>query len=309
MALELQIKNDISRALVQYMKDNALSQENLASMADINISYINSISRDELVVGKTQIKDSYFKKIAKAIGYRFESTYWKPIETDQFLDVYSELMDAKINRRMKMIIGSTGCGKSYTVNRFKLENPANTYIITVSSLYRVGNILDELGNILGVKLPHYNVYKSNKIAAKLRSLHNFGKQPVLVIDEAENLSLHALKMLKGLYDAIKDYCSIVLIGTRQLIMKIEKLKDNDAEGMPQFYRRFKAGIRYVTEIDKNEMFTPFLENVEDRKLRVLLTNLSDNYGELNDYLEPALREADKMNVELTETFFQQLYKI
>lgn len=309
MALELQIKNDISRALVQYMNENTLTQENLAKMADVNISYINAIAKEELVVGKTEIKDSYFKKIAKAIGYRFESTYWKPIETDQFLDVYSELMDAKINRRMKMIIGSTGCGKSYTVNRFKLENPSNTYIITVSSLYRVGNILDELGSILGVKLPHYNVYKSNKIAAKLRSLHNFNKQPVLIIDEAENLSLHALKMLKGLYDAIKDYCSIVLIGTRQLIVKIERLKDNDAEGMPQFYRRFKAGIRHVTEIEKNEMFAPFLENVEDEKLRVLLTNLSDNYGELNDYLEPALREADKMNVALTETFFQQLYKI
>jgi len=310
MALAESIKKDISAALNEYAEMNKLSQDQLSKLAGINVSYINAILRGDTIIGKTLIQDSYFKEVASAIGYRFESEFWKPVDTDQFFDVYTELADAKINSRVKMIIGETGCGKTYTINRFKTECPSCTYVVTVSSLYRVNNIISEFGKVMGLQLPKRDsIHKLYKLAGKLRYLRSTGKQPILILDEAENLSLPVLKMIKGLYDSVKDYCPIVLIGTNQLVNKLEKLKDNDAEGMPQFYRRFKAGIRYVTPINKNKMFSPFLESVSDSGLRTLLLTISDNYGELNDYLETALREAARMEEALTEEFFRHLFKL
>lgn len=310
MALADSIKQDISDALKDYAETNELSQDQIAKLAKINVSYVNAIMNGDTIIGKSKIQDSYFKVIAKTIGYRFESEYWKPVETDQFFDVYTELADAKVNSRMKMIIGETGSGKTYTLNRFKTECPQYTYVVTVSSLYRVSNIITEFGKVMGLQLPKaHSLAKLQKIAGKLKYLRNTGKQPILALDEAENLTLPVLKMLKGLYDSIKDYCPIVLIGTNQLIDKLERLKDNDAEGMPQFYRRFKAGIRYVTPINKNKMFAPFLDSVQDSGLRTLLLTISDNYGELNDYLETALRESARMGEPLTEDFFRRLFKL
>ena len=309
MALANSIKEDISEALNEYAKINSLSQDQLSKIAGINVSYINAIKKGDTVIGKTAIQDSFFKKVAAAIGYRFESEFWKSVETDQFLDVYSELADAKVNCRVKVLIGETGCGKTYTINRFKMECPACTYVVTVSSLHRVHTIISELGKVMGLQLPKGDsIRKLHKIAGKLRYLRSMGKQPVIILDEAENLPLPVLKMLKGLYDSVKDYCPIVLIGTNQLVNKLEKLKENDAEGMPQFYRRFKAGIRIVTPIDK-KMFSPFFDLIDDKELRSLLLTISDNYGELNDYLETALREATRMGEKLTEEFFRHLFKL
>lgn len=60
---------------------------------------------------------------------------------------------------------------------------------------------------------------------------------------------------------------------------------------------------------KKETFTEFFDElgVEDEGLRDLLTSLCSNFGEMNDYLEPALREADKNGVALTEKRFRMMY--
>jgi hypothetical protein len=101
----------------------------------------------------------------------------------------------------------------------------------------------------------------------------------------------------------------VLIGTDQLLNKIERLRGKNEDGMPQLYRRFKAGKREIRSINKETMFAPFLEKIADENLRRMVTGLADNYGELNDYIEPALREAGHHGEPLTENFFRMLYKI
>lgn len=45
------------------------------------------------------------------------------------------------------------------------------------------------------------------------------------------------------------------------------------------------------------------------ELRILLRGLCGNYGELHDFLEPALREAAEDGVPLTDQYFRVKYKI
>lgn len=307
--MDKETKKAIIEALKAYAADKDLSQEQLAQTLKINVSYVNAMLKGEFVIGKTEIKDNLFKKAAKAIGYTFEPVYWVLKQTSEYVQITTELLDAKVSGRGKMLIGETGCGKTYTTNDFLMNYPSHTYRITVSSLHKLKDIVNELCELLGVDTTGSYVNRLKRISNRLNVLKLNGAKLVIIIDEAENLTIPALKMMKALYDALKGICPIVLIGTPQLERKLDTLNEKDIEGIPQFCRRVKAGKRSIKSSDKAKRFSPFLEQVEDEDLKTLLITLADNYGELNDYLEYALEEADRMNVPLTEDFFRKLFDL
>lgn len=303
------IKQNIVNALGEYMSTHGLTQKLMEQKSGVNISYINALLNGQDRVGTTPIKDSYYKMIADAIGYEYGRIYWKLVATVQYNTILEELLDAKARGSEKMIIGESGCGKTTTLREFKCLKPVNTYCIKVSSLHKLKDILNDICDVMKITIKGSDVAKLRKIASKMRDLKLSGKYPILIIDEAENLKVPALRMTKALYDVLEGYCPIVLLGTKQLQNKIEKLKDDDEEGMPQLYRRFKAGLRVVRDIEKTTHFAPFLDLIEDEHVREMVLNLADNYGELNKYIEPALREAAIMNMPLTESFFKSFYKL
>jgi len=306
--MELNVKTQIVDAAKNYAENNALSQEAVAEKAGMNISYVNAMFRGNFYLklsnGKSvKIKDSYFRKLAKAAGHNFETVFWETVETPQYLQIYAELADAKRSGRAKMLIGETGCGKTYTIDRFINDNPVHVYRITVSDLYSVNDIVDELCELLNVTAAGRPVAKLKKIARKFNNIKLDGGKPVLIVDEAENLNKKALRAFKGLYDAVRDFCPIVLVGTGDLSDRLDKLNDKKEPGIPQFVRRFKAGRRNIISVDKR-MFAPFFVRVEDEDVRTLIETLSCNYGDLNSYIEPALREAAETKEELTEERFR-----
>ena len=78
--------------------------------------------------------------------------------------------------------------------------------------------------------------------------------------------------------------------------------------MPQFYRRFKAGIRYIEPMDRG--FVAFLSDKPyPSSFKKTILSMCENYGELHDFLVPAMREADEMGIALTERFFRLKYKL
>ena len=309
--MEQNVKHQIVEAVKNYMADNGLVQEAMADRAGVNVGYVNALLQGNYFVKvknkEIPVKDSYFVKLAKAVGYQVEKVYWHHVETCQYLQIQTELLDAKSGGRTKMIIGETGCGKTYTVDKFVFSYPVNTFRITVSDMHRLNDILEELCELMRIVPSGSRVSRLRKIAGKLKSIKDSGGKPIVIIDEAENLKLPALKMLKGFYDAIRAYASIVLIGTSQLTRKLEILEEKDVDGIPQFCRRFKAGKREIAEIRKDAMYAPFFESIEDDHVRQLVETLASNYGELNDYLEPALRDADRSGCALNENFFRHLF--
>jgi len=303
------IKQNIVNALASYMEVHGLSQESMEQKSGVNSSYINAMLNGRTQVGNTEIKEAYYKKVADAIGYEYERKFWKLVETTQYNTILEELLDAKYRGSEKMIIGESGCGKTTTLREFKKLKPVNTYCIKVSSLHKLKDILNDICDTMKITIKGSDVVKLRRIANKMRDLKLSGKLPILIIDEAENLKVPALRMTKALYDALEGFCPIVLLGTKQLQNKIEKLKEDDEEGMPQLYRRFKAGLRVVRDIEKATMFIPFLDLIEDEGVKEMVLNLADNYGELNKYIEPALREAAIMDAPLTENFYKAFYKL
>lgn len=248
-----------------------------------------------------------------------QSFQWKTILTRQFKEVISSLEDAKNKSTTAMIIAGSGLGKSHSVDIFCNKNSKHSYRITVSDLYRKEDIIDELSAMLGiVHVSNASYWKAHNVKQRfdaickaLCQLHKEGVKPIVIFDEAENMKITPLKMIKAMYDIVKNKCSIVLIGTDQLLnnVYINKAKRN-RHSLPQLYRRFKAGLKVVTPIDKDQDYIPFFDQYKiPVGLQKLLKSICDNYGDFQDYLEPAIIEAQEAKKPLTEEFFRIKYNL
>lgn len=312
--MELILKHQIIDTARQYIAAKGMSQAAFARHSGVSASYLSNIlngifdyraSGDKAVV----IADRYFEMIARASGMSLIVAYWKTVETPQFIETLSALEDAKARACTKLIVGETGCGKTYSANKFKEHNPVTTFRITVSSLHKINDILEDIAQELDIKLATRKTSRLRDITSELKKLSMEGRKPVIVIDEAENLTHAMIGACKALYDAIEDYCGFVMIGTPELLTKLDRMVRYGKEGVLQFRRRTKAGTVILSKIDRKRDFDAFLGDVRDRQLHTLLKGLCANYGELHDFLEPALRSAAEDGAVLTDEYFRTMYKV
>ena len=307
-------KLQIIDAAKVYLKEKGLTANALAKKSKVNVSYLSNMLRGVFVAqanGKDVIiSDYHYQRLADFIGLRLNKVYWPILPTDQFVDIIASLESAKENGTSGMIIGDTGTGKTHAVDLFVKKHPNHTYRLTVSRLHTLPFIMEKLLEMLGQNEKGRSANKMERIIQHLQQLKYNGEKVIIILDEAENLKAGVFGMVKAMYDGVVNHCSIILIGTSELTDKMEKMKRKNKDGMPQFCRRFKAGTRNLKPIDKlgfNDFFDAC--GVEDKGLRKLLIQISDNYGELHDYLEPALKEADRKGEELTEDFFRLMYNM
>ena len=311
--MNLEIKKQIVEALESYMTEHGLTQNDVSKRTGVNASYIIEMRKGNYrmkVSGKdVDIADKHFERIAELTGFQVRKTYWETKPTEQMAEALEAMCDARDNGEFRMIIGDTGCGKTYVAKIFKRKYPNDVFYIKVSKLDDIRMLLLKLLDVTGSPTPPRTgvSWLLSSVCSNLQKMSYEGRKPVLVFDESEYMKQSALCLIKELYDYVIDeghYCGIVLIGHYQLSGNIEQLRRRNKDGIPQFCRRTKFGMRQLPKIDRN--FTQFLEGIEDKKLRKFLQNNCENYGELHDVLVPALREAERTGEEVTEDFVRKL---
>jgi DNA transposition AAA+ family ATPase len=253
---------------------------------------------------------------------KVNKTEWKTVVTPQFLQIVTALKDAKAKGQTKMLIGDTGIGKTYAINQFLKKHDEHTYLITVSDVYLLEDIIYELGSLLQVPFNSISASKMATYSRKCRidliverliEIKKAGCKPILIFDESENMNISVLKSIKGLYDRLKAHCAIVLVGTGRLINRMLNTNGNtkgrNRDALPELYSRFKAGLRQIKPVTTKD-FTPFLDTyVEDKALRKLICSTLESYRDLNTFLEPVICEAQENNQPLTETLYKLYHEI
>lgn len=306
------VKDCIVEAARCYMKRKGISQNKLSDIS--GVSYLSNMMKGVYTYKKSRtgedspIADKWFEMLAEAVEYKVQKDYWPLVLTKQFKDIIKHLEEAKNDAKARVIIGETGCGKTYTIKKFVKENPTATFVVTCHSSTTEKSLHDRIMKMLNIPCKGNSDERLDKISVELWRMSREGLNPVLILDEAENLKMGTFQSLKAIYDYLEDRCGIVLIGTGQLIDDLEKLKGSNKKGVPQFYSRFKTGIRYVRSIDP--AYPDFLKDRQlEESLKDLLRERAENYRELKNDLEPALREADRRRGPLTEDFFRMINNI
>ncbi len=302
--ITIEQKQQISETLSKCINDGVFSQSEIEKRTGVNASYLDAIKKGELKVKKTEIKDKWYIILAEFLNIPLTKEYWQYRETKQALRIFATLEEAKENGLTNIIIGETGCGKTFISDAFVKASPVDTFKIVVGSLDTIGDLLDKIIDVLKISTPKTKSKKIGEIAKKLKQLKLDGFEPHIVFDECEYMKQPALCSMKELYDALIGICGITLIGTSQLTDNLEKLRKKNRSGIPQFYRRVKFGIRELPNIDRT--FAIFLEDISDKNLRNFLKQNCDNYGELNHVLVLALKESERTGEQLTENLVRKI---
>jgi len=305
-------KDSIIEALEVWLSDNEFSANDFAARSGVPANYISYMRRNIYFINASgkdvEIDDKYFRMICELIEFDPDNKIkWIPRQTPQFMQMLNYLSDAKQFGYTNIIIGSTGSGKTYCTDIFLKENPKDTFKVTVGSLDTIADLLDKLGLVMRISLSGSPSKKLRAITKEIIRLKMDGRNPAIIWDESEYLKQSTLCNIKELHDNLYGKCALILIGTDQLIAKIERLKNKNAPGMPQFYRRIKYGIRELKPIDTR--FKEFLTSIADRDLKRFLQDECNNYGELHDALLPAMREAERLNEPLTENLVRKVLNL
>lgn len=306
-----ELKIAIKQALNKYLSDKNLSQNEFARQNNINVSYISSIRNGKNTVGDSKIADKYFKLIAQAIGMS-TSTVWKMVETRQYIEILNAFEEARKKGINRTIIGGTGYGKSEITKLYKQNKPEHTYIITVGKHFRPKDFIEQLSIAMNSKYTSGSSHRTLiSIVNKIKNLYLIGAEPLIIVDECENVNVNVLGYIKVLFDYLESVCPIALIGTDQLTDNIEKWSLRNKQGVPQFWRRFKIGVRYLPEITNKDLISMMnSQEVNDKPLqRFLIDNNYNNYGLLHDALVYAKREAERLNVELDLNLFKTVHNL
>jgi len=257
---------------------------------------------------EVEIADKYYETIAKLINYQLVKNYWPTVPTVQMKRILATLEDAKEYGYTNVIIGETGCGKSYVANLFSQNYPLDCFIITVSSQDNIGDLLEKICDKIHIATEKSKSKTLRAVTRKLQTLKSDGHQPQIIFDEAEYMRQPALCNMKELYDNLNGVCSIILMGTDQLTRHLEKMRKKNKDGIPQLYRRIKFGIRVLPAIDKT--FKQFLNgDLNSHSILNFVRDNCDNYGELHDLLVPAMREAERTGQPLTENFIRTIFNM
>lgn len=221
------------------MQAKNISQNEMSRICGITAAYMSDIMNGKLTTGTkdTPIKDSYFGKIAQAIGYKLESPMWWNLETDNYILIINTLKDARASRVPCAIDGETGQGKSHAVNIYLQDFPSNTYKVTCDDDLTSKSFIMEMAMSVGIKPigATYNIRKA--IIQKL------SKEPnaQVIIDESENAKDKTWGSMKRIMDDLKGICSVVFIGSNDFKGTMEKKADRLKTPFPQVHSRIKEG--------------------------------------------------------------------
>jgi DNA transposition AAA+ family ATPase len=308
--MKTEIKNSIIAALESFMIQHNMSATDVAKKSGVSGSYISNMRQGNYTIAagggnNVEIADKYFEMLASLVGFKLTKTYWEPVPTAQFKRIIATLEDARQFGYTNVIIGDTGCGKTYVGSMFAKGYPMDVFVVTVSSQDNIGDLLEKTCEKLHLPIEKTKSRTLRSIARKMHDMKREGLKPTLIFDEAEYMRQPALCNMKELYDNLSGNASIVLMGTPQLIRNLDRLRKKDKDGIPQLYRRIKFGIRPLPAIDRT--FKQFLNGmISDPAIGKFIRENCENYGELHDVLVPALREADRTGQPLTENLIRTM---
>lgn len=300
-------KHKIVEALEYYLTVHKMSANQFVDKTGINEAYISNMRNKSFMVGKTEIKANWFEAVANTIGFELQKNYWKTQMTPQTTAMLAILEDAKAFGATNVIIAETGSGKTYTSELFAKVNAQHLFIIKVGASDNLPDLIDKILEAAKIPTAKTKSKNINSIVKHFQKLKFEGHKPMIIFDECEFMKQPTLNMMKELYDGLIKNCSIILVGTDELLDKLDKMRKRKTEGIRQFYRRLKFTIRLLPSIDTS--FKHFLNDIEDKKLKAFLQRNCDNYGELHDALVPAMREADRTGEPLTESFVRKVLNI
>lgn len=245
--LTLEHKRIVSDAVNQWVdeKNPARSGAKLAEKAGINASYLSLIKSGKFQFENrndgrvVHIKDSYFQRIADAIGLLLDDTlHWNFLANFKLIQRACRKAQKKAIR--EVLDGWTGTGKTHALEHYAATNDYCLYVKCTQNM-NAKDLLEEILSALHV----HDVIRGNH--NKLRVIKNMitnRRGYLIIIDEVEVVKPGIYAILKDISDWAHNRAGFIISGM-DIINKLDKMANAGRPGFPQLRRRF-FGNRVTT---------------------------------------------------------------
>lgn len=171
-------------------------------------------------------------KIKNFFGFK-KLPFSKPIASNELFqsgnlkDVYSHMELAVENEDFALITGSAGSGKSSSLRYFisQLDPLVYPHIYITCENYKIGDISKLILAGLNLSIPYQGYAALQSVKNEISKMYSQKNcKPVVIIDEAQQLSIQTLLSIKNLASFNMDSTSMLLIilcGQFELIGKIK----------------------------------------------------------------------------------------
>nr|VFK58232.1 MAG: hypothetical protein BECKUNK1418G_GA0071005_100258 [Candidatus Kentron sp. UNK]VFK68329.1 MAG: hypothetical protein BECKUNK1418H_GA0071006_100158 [Candidatus Kentron sp. UNK] len=136
------------------------------------------------------------------------------VETDTAKRIISAIFSAHVNRDISLIHGGAGLGKSVCARQYREETP-NVYLVTMTpTVNSTVACLERIAMTLGLRV-------GNERAARIEAViveKLMGSEGLLIIDEAQHLSMPALETIRSIHDATE--IGLVLMGNEIIYTRV-----------------------------------------------------------------------------------------
>jgi hypothetical protein len=300
-------KHEIKRAMQEYQARHSLSNAKMAQQCGISTAYMSTIVNERWnemkAGGKTVvIDDKYFQNIANTIGFKLKESDWGHFDTDNFRMIFDIINESRVYKYPAAVDGDTGLGKTYAIQEYRRQFPKETYIIECAGDFTAKRLMKELAQQIGLNPAGTMTDLRLKVVQRLRR----DRDPVLIVDEAENLPQRAWHSIKKLLDDVSSntnrMAGVVFFGANKFEDVMQARANRMREPFPQVHSRIKEGGYYslfaMNFDDKKKILTAL--GITDRQVINVLDSRCDNMRELYGAVMKLRREQRKSGKQLNE---------
>lgn len=280
------------------IRNAGISQSRLAREAGISTSRLNQWfsgtypGKTEDIISKldlwlTGINE---RRAATASGLIPDTPDWKPTPTAE--NITAVLKYAHHMADMGIVYGGAGLGKTMTARRYQEDYP-NVWIATMTpSVMSVSACFERVAFAVGIaNIPTSACRAENAIVSQIQ-----GSGGLVIVDEAQHLSVTCLDALRGLYDA--SGVGLVFMGNENVYTQLTG--GSRKAHFAQLFSRIGRQLRLTAPVNGDIDTLLDAWGIKNKEARALCREIGAKAGALRG-LAKVLRQAGLMLGENEET--------
>ena len=196
-----------------------------------------------------------------------------------------------VNRKLNAVIGLAGSGKTEAVKMYNQEN-TDCILITATENITHKAFMLQMVEDLGITTKEETAVALTRVVIR----HLKKQEIMLIVDEAENLPLVSLKVLRNIWEI--SHTPMVIVGTKELQKKI-----NGEGGQLEYLRSRIADTHMMQPLDDKE-----LEEIFGEFGHKIYKLAGGSFRKAANMWENANSHAKATNRELQVAHIQEAYK-
>lgn len=266
---------ELLQRVVAVISDQGLTQSNAAKEIGLSVAALNQWLQGKYKGDNNEVKNKLIKWLAAcerrkdANETRLDRTLY--ISTPTGSRIKNVLSYTQAAADLSVIYGGAGVGKTRAIKNYAALSP-NVWVATMRpDTSGVASCLEEISEAVGIKMPGRASRQSRDLSRRLENTAG-----LLIIDEAQHLSLNAVESVRSIHDA--SCIGLVLCGNESVYARLTG--GTRAATFAQLFSRIGKRLRLSqpSKADVNALADAY--NITGKEELQALWNISQKPGAL-----------------------------